>query len=370
MKVLFCTNAFSKVDNGPAKFAQLLHKQDCLEDLDVRILTEDVGDPEEEVYPLALNIPGYLKPFGQFIRMWKYYQRTMKIKKDFPFDIVVYNNAFIGLYSSLFFKKTVGMINDDSNAFVSITSVFKGRERLSKRIVFHYIERIFCKLSRSPVIVNSHYLRDKLSSQYNVKAVKFKVLHKAIELELINQNREDLIKNKIGGSVLFVKTDFNRGGIWVLVEAIKILGIPLKLGVVGLNEKAILKIKKELEGLRIEMDLFKYLPPKSVHNKMKEYEIFCVPSYKEAFGVANLEGLSCGCKVVTTNVGGIPEAMGGNPHAWLVPPGNAVALANALRVAFDFTIDTDSILRIDRYLKDFSSEVVISKFKNILSDVC
>ena len=105
MKVLFCTNAFEKVSNGPAKFAHLLLDGAENAGLETRILTEDVLLETPLVYKLDLNISRPFKPFGMFIRMWKYHKASMRIRKEFDFDVLVYNNAIIGLFSFLFFKK-------------------------------------------------------------------------------------------------------------------------------------------------------------------------------------------------------------------------------------------------------------------------
>lgn len=37
-----------------------------------------------------------------------------------------------------------------------------------------------------------------------------------------------------------------------------------------------------------------------------------------------------GCALVTTNVDGLPEAVGGSTHGLLVPPADSVAMAQAL----------------------------------------
>ena len=99
---------------------------------------------------------------------------------------------------------------------------------------------------------------------------------------------------------------------------------------------------------------------------MQQSEIFCVPSKREAFGVANLEALAMGCKVVSTNVGGIPEAMGNGSFAWLVEPDDPIALEKALKLALDAPIEK-ALREIDEHLKKFSSFEIVSKFKEILT---
>jgi glycogen(starch) synthase len=60
-----------------------------------------------------------------------------------------------------------------------------------------------------------------------------------------------------------------------------------------------------------------------------EHKIMVVPSLEpEPFGIVALEGLACGCLVVASAHGGLPEAVG--PHGVLFEPGNVVALADAI----------------------------------------
>jgi glycosyltransferase involved in cell wall biosynthesis len=56
--------------------------------------------------------------------------------------------------------------------------------------------------------------------------------------------------------------------------------------------------------------------------------------WAEPFGIAGLEALSLGVPVVGSRVGGIPEWLD-ESCGWLVPPGDAPALARALAEASD-----------------------------------
>lgn len=58
----------------------------------------------------------------------------------------------------------------------------------------------------------------------------------------------------------------------------------------------------------------------------------CPSVCEEAFSLANLEAMATGLPVVGSNVGGIPEAVLDSVTGFLVPPGNAVALADRLEV--------------------------------------
>lgn len=364
LKVLFCTNAFERVSNGPAKFAHLLLEGAENAGFEVRILTEDISLETPSVYKLDLNISRLFKPLGMFIRMWKYHRAAMKIRREYNFDILVYNNAMIGLASFIFFKQTVGMINDYSNAEYSLVDVLKGKAKLNKRILFFYVERLTCYISKC-IIVNSDYLKRKLQQQYRRSEALFKVLHKGIEDQLILYDRTDALKKKITGSILFVKTDFELGGLYTLIEALSDFDRKITLSIVGPANEHHQMLAGLLRKANISFELFGYMKQDDVYKRMQEAEIFCVPSKREAFGVANLEAMAMGCKIVSTDVGGIPEAVGGDRFAWLVAPGNSNDLKDALIEALDASVES-KINDINGYLSSFSSAKVISNFKGIL----
>ncbi len=366
MKVLFCTNVFEKVSNGPAKFAHLLLHEAEACGFEVHILTEDISSEIPAIHKLELHIPASLQLFSQFIRMWKYHKRAMSLRHQFRFNVIVYNNAFIGLISSIFFKPTVGMINDDNNALRSFRSVWVKRSSLNKHVFFYQLEYLACRWMKR-IIVNSGYLENTLSKQYGKEKNKFRLLYKGIEDTLVETNRKELIRNKEARSILFVKTDFKRGGLLILIEALKLLNTSLKFYIVGPDKSHHLFLQEQLKDARIEFEIYDYLSQSRVYELMKCSEIFCVPSYLEAFGVANLEAMALGCKIVSTNVGGIPEAINNSTFAWLVEPGNVSQLKDALSEAFVTSIE-DDLANIDEHLKNFKSSVVVSRFKIILEE--
>jgi glycosyltransferase involved in cell wall biosynthesis len=64
-------------------------------------------------------------------------------------------------------------------------------------------------------------------------------------------------------------------------------------------------------------------------------DVLVLPSRAETYGLVVTEALARGLPVVAANVGGVPEALGaddrGRRPGLLVPPDDAVALAEALR---------------------------------------
>jgi L-malate glycosyltransferase len=59
-------------------------------------------------------------------------------------------------------------------------------------------------------------------------------------------------------------------------------------------------------------------------------DVFVLASRREGFPVALMEALGLGLPVVATTVGGVPEAVTSGREGWLVPPGRADLLADAI----------------------------------------
>jgi glycosyltransferase involved in cell wall biosynthesis len=58
--------------------------------------------------------------------------------------------------------------------------------------------------------------------------------------------------------------------------------------------------------------------------------IFCLPTRREAFGIAFIEALAHGLPVVATSLGAIPEFVEHGSSGYLIPPGDVGALTEAL----------------------------------------
>jgi teichuronic acid biosynthesis glycosyltransferase TuaC len=70
--------------------------------------------------------------------------------------------------------------------------------------------------------------------------------------------------------------------------------------------------------------------PADMHKWMQASDIFVLPSYTEGMPNAVMEAMACGLPVISTTVGGLPEAIGDCKGAILIEPKNADQLASAI----------------------------------------
>jgi glycosyltransferase involved in cell wall biosynthesis len=134
--------------------------------------------------------------------------------------------------------------------------------------------------------------------------------------------------------VLAISRQVPRKGLDVLLRALAELaaaGVPFRARLVGggrmLEAHRRLALELGLDG-RVE------LPGRveDVAGDLAEADVFVLPSLAEASGsVSVLEALRAGTAVVSSACDGMPEDLVDGRDALLVPPGDAVALADALR---------------------------------------
>ena len=364
MKILFCTNSFENVTNGPAKFANLLLQiNSVIPETELRILTEDISIEQPGVYKINLSIPKLLRPAGMILRMFQYYKRAKRIyKQEYKFDVLVYNNAIISLYSAIASKNVIGFINDDNYVSAGLKLNIFRRHVLRSNLFFCFEWLAGRFLDK--IVVNSDYLRNKIISVYHVKPEKIVKLYKAVEVK-----PERIIRNNPVPVILFVKNDFRRGGLQILANALRTLNKKFVCIIVGTPPSSDTEIKKWFNHPNLEIVLKGYQSQQAVYDLMRKADIFCVPSLREALGVSNIEAMRFGCSVVTTNTGGIPETTGHGACAWIVHPGDSIALANAIDTCL-----TNHIIRQKKiesayvYSENFSVAKMIRNFLLILGD--
>jgi colanic acid/amylovoran biosynthesis glycosyltransferase len=374
MKILLSTNSFENIVNGPAKFANLLLEiNDLYPAHEVRVLTEDIsfsrlGNLQPYVYQLKLEYPNSLKLFSQFFRMFAYHRQAIVIREEFPFDILLYNHAMLSLKSASTNTKgfkVVGMLNDDNN----LTKTWKVQGSLYswlKHFMFKFFEREAVKRLYI-VITNSNFLTKSLQLTYHPKIEKLQRLYKSVSVQNIEYRPERKNNNNII-RILFVKADFKRGGIEELIQATKLLSsFNFHLTIIGPEEKFKITIENWAASINnLQINFKGPQSQKTVFENFYTHDIFCVPSRKEALGVANMEAAIHGIPIVYTNVGGIPEVMNYGENGWEAEANNSTSLAKAINNCI--TEEQERKIKqtaANRFIRNQFNEKVM--FKNFLS---
>jgi len=133
--------------------------------------------------------------------------------------------------------------------------------------------------------------------------------------------------------LVFVGRLVSDKGLDVLLDALGLLasqGTRPDLTIVGDGpERTRLEAQAHRAGLDRQVRFLGSVTGEALARVLNRHRILVVPSrYNEPFGIVALEGIACGCVVVGSEGGGLPEAIG--PCGRTFPNGNAAALAQAL----------------------------------------
>jgi glycogen synthase len=123
-------------------------------------------------------------------------------------------------------------------------------------------------------------------------------------------------------------------GLDVLIRAMRQidaagLDVDLILAGSGPEEAALRSLAGEL-GLEQRVRFWGTASRREIAALLNGCALFVLPSLWEAFGIASLEAMVCGKAVVASDCGGIPEVVRDGETGLLVPPGDAVALSQAI----------------------------------------
>jgi glycosyltransferase involved in cell wall biosynthesis len=120
----------------------------------------------------------------------------------------------------------------------------------------------------------------------------------------------------------------------LLLEAVGALrrrGRDARLVLVGDGEmRAEIEQAIAREGLDGQVEITGWADGETVRRHVAEARALVLPSFAEGLPVVIMEALALGRPVVSTYVAGIPELVRPGRNGWLVPAGDAGALANAL----------------------------------------
>jgi len=210
---------------------------------------------------------------------------------------------------------------------------------------------------------------EKEGIKFGLDIEKSKVIRPAVDpiffspdVKSTNNNRIKLITT---GSLIWIK------GYEYLLLALKALieiGIDAELHIIGEGDDygRILYTSEDL-GLEENVFLHGKLPPEKVRDILQTSDIFVLSSLSEGISNAVLEAMSCGLPIVTTDCGGMREAVTDGIEGFVVPVREPKAMANAIeKLAKDVRLRKQmGKAGRQRILKEFVLDDQVDAFINL-----
>ncbi|WP_321947272.1 glycosyltransferase family 4 protein [Paraburkholderia sp. J10-1] len=219
------------------------------------------------------------------------------------------------------------------------------------------------------VIVLSRYMRELALKVGTVSADRCVIIYNGIADPVHGQL--PLVEKHAGATkIVFLGLISEAKGVPTLLEAVEILGDRVgefSLTVYGTGD--ILAFEKELtsRGLNKTVTYGGWIGGKEKISVLSSADIFVLPSRSEGFSVAVLEAMAHGLPIISTSIPGVVDAVRNHIEAVLVAPGDAAALAVAIRKLLK---DPDARIRMGvaarrRYLEYFTMEKMAAELSEI-----
>ena len=256
-----------------------------------------------------------------------------------------------------------------------IPYIFKDQKHKHKFFVYKILPHILRKVKNiCAVSVNT---KSDLVKILGVKENKIVVIYESVDknIEIYSKQNFELEKNlllsgiNIGRYILFVGSYDKRKNLENVIKAFDIVcerEKNLYLVVVGfLNENNKRYYKKIIKNFN-KIKILGHISIKELVILYKNAELFLFPTLYEGFGLPPLEAMACGCPVVVSDKGSLPEVCG--DAAVYVNPYDPQSIAEGiLKVLIDENLRQNLIQKGYQQVKKFSWEQTVKKFLEVLN---
>lgn len=258
--------------------------------------------------------------------------------------VAFYVKFLVTFLSKLFVDKQIGIVHVHSSykgsffrkAIIIWISFF-----LNKKTIFHLHGSEFNYFYNNAPCVIKRFISKTLnittiivvlSTQWkcDIKRICSNTRIHVIYNPLIIQEQNNFV-NQETINVLFMGLISKRKGAYDIVEVFKeIKDYPVAINMYGNGDvEELINIVKE-KHLEHVVKVNGWISGDKINKAYKAAHIYILPSYNEGLPMSILEAMSFGLPIISTNVGGIPDAVIDGSNGFLITPGDHKALAERL----------------------------------------
>jgi glycosyltransferase involved in cell wall biosynthesis len=306
----------------------------------------------------VLNLPSYHNPLGVL--------RLALLLRRFAADIVHTHGDFAGTFGRL------AAVLAGKRALVAhvhtLQPGFRRRHLWIQRVLAHFTRRIICV---------SQAVRDFVIAGIGIPVGKICVVHNGVARRADAAGRPDRQTGLAPGDCLAVSVGslVENKGHRVLVDAFHraVSTCPaLRLLIVG-DGPLRAELESRVAGLNLSPKVGFTGCLADVHPVLDQAEMFILPTIqREGLPLALLEANQHGLAVVASRVGGVPEVVEHGCSGLLVPPGDPIALSDAI-----LTLAADRRLRQAlgaagraQYEARFRAERMVAQVESVYASIC
>lgn len=334
MKILFISDLYPVKENEKTTPKTLLNFVKSWQDAGYEV---DVIKPNFILNSFLRRKPFYKTgKYGNVLNLNFWTPFWFNIKEKFNF-LTKYDLVIAHMPSGILFADKLGLPfvagihNSDIEVLTKPLYKIHFKKRLEKAL--YNAKAIACR---------SYVIRDKLLKLYPEFEQKVFVVPSGIDEKIINNFSTIQPFNFSTIKVLTCANLIKRKNIDKLILACKDLD-GFELTVIGDGKE-----KKHLEKLDKNVTFAGRLEPEKVFEKMRESDIFVLPSVNETFGMVYLEAMASGCITVCTQDDGISGIIKNEENGFLVKP-NADDIKSLLLKIKNLDSETINKIRLNSY---------------------
>lgn len=173
---------------------------------------------------------------------------------------------------------------------------------------------------------------------------------------------------RVSGEVLFLGRLGKRKGSYDLLNAVSRMSVHrpcLLLGGDGEVEQT--RAMADTLGMGTNVQLLGWVDLPARTALLNRAKVYCLPSYNEGLPMSVLEAMAAGLPVISTPVGGIPEALSDGVEGFLVEPGDIDALGDRIErlLSDDALASRMGMAARAKIQSTFSSEAVMPRVERL-----
>jgi len=209
----------------------------------------------------------------------------------------------------------------------------------------------------------SHFLKKEMVKNLRIPEEKVRVIHLAAD--------EKFKPQKVQGYTDFILSDTPIPELIKIFYKLKKRGVKHKLKIFSIREYGYKKAKEMAVNMGLQKDIcfLGYVSDEELVKLYNTADLYLRLPLVETFGIPPLEAMACGCPVVTTNVGSLPEVVG--DAGILKNPDDIEGLANAVyEVLTNGGLREEMIKKGFERAKKFSWEKTARETIKVYDEVC
>lgn len=295
-------------------------------------------------------------------------------------------------YYFIFLNKYILKLLNSDFKVIHIHSASRG-SFLRKFIAF-YLAKCFCKKTifhlhgaefnlfyeQSPLCIK-YFIQNLLNKSDVIIALSEQWKEDLLE-KTINKNikvlynptilKKNIIRNSKSIKVLFMGRLGKRKGAYDIIEAAKYLkNKNIEILLYGDGEIKQIKALILQNNLEDTVKIGGWILGQDVENAYRNADIFILPSYNEGLPMSVLEALSFGLPIISTPVGGTPDAVQEGVNGYLVQPGDYKSLCERIELLASNKELRKQMGKESYKIAEmkFDINIIISELKNIYEEL-